>query len=86
MPFARNSLVSDPVLAYQIMSAILTKDVDQNAWLIQIAYLFLLAYNQNAEIHALVSVDNLPNVKLSTIDHLAHVFPVIVAIPSNIAL
>lgn len=86
MPFVRNSSVPDPVLAYQIMSAILTKDVGQNAWSIRIAYLFLLAYNQSAETHALVSVDNSLNVKLSIIDHLAHAFPVIAATPSNTAL
>lgn len=79
-------MVLDPVLAYQIMSAILTTDVDRNALLIQIAYPLLLVYNRNARIHVLAFVDNLLSVKLSIISPLAHVLPVIAAIPSNIAI
>lgn len=76
----------DPVLVYQIMLAILTKDVAQNALSIQIAYSLLLVYNRNAKIRVLVLADSSPNVKLSIIDLLVHVFPVTVAIPSNIAI
>lgn len=76
-------MVPDLVLVCQITSAILTKDADQNALSIPIAYLLSLVYNPSAKIRVLAFADNLLSVRSSTIDRLARVFRVTAAIPSN---